>query len=205
MENKQPELWKSNTLAELAVRIRTEHEMASTHAQQSRDHMQQSRDHMQQSLAHAMTAGDLLIEAKRLLQHGEWSGWIRDNCQIADRTVRQYMRLAKNRIVIEKLDATNMSISTAIQLLVPPGAAVVRLLTPPKDDDVQLDDEKVHDNQIEAQLQAIMNNGDVAISMAPFNCDMLKGEITQEIMIKAQDVIDTWIRARNYLLSLAKK
>lgn len=44
-----------------------------------------------------MAAGDLLIEAKAMLRHGEWLPWLRDHCAISARTAQLYMRLAKQR------------------------------------------------------------------------------------------------------------
>ena len=54
------------------------------------------------SIRRAMAAGDLLIEAKAMVQHGQWLPWLRDHCKISERTAQLYMRCAKNRIEIEK-------------------------------------------------------------------------------------------------------
>jgi hypothetical protein len=43
----------------------------------------------------ALCAGRLLIEAKGLLQYGEWEQWVLSNCSCAPRTAQAYMRLAK--------------------------------------------------------------------------------------------------------------
>jgi hypothetical protein len=48
----------SNSLPDLAARIRVEHEATATA--------------LKTSVGHAMAAGELLIEAKALLKHGEW-------------------------------------------------------------------------------------------------------------------------------------
>jgi hypothetical protein len=37
----------------------------------------------------------LLIEAKQQCQHGEWSDWIKSNCECSQRTAQLYMRLFK--------------------------------------------------------------------------------------------------------------
>jgi hypothetical protein len=77
----------SNSLADLAARIRAEHESISTA--------------LKDSVRHAISAGELLIEAKAQLGHGQWLPWLKDHCEIADRTARLYMRVAKNRAEIE--------------------------------------------------------------------------------------------------------
>ena len=54
------------------------------------------------ALDRAMTAGDLLIEAKTQLDHGAWLPWLRDACAVSERTAQAYMRLARNRPALEE-------------------------------------------------------------------------------------------------------
>ena len=68
-------------LHDLAERIAAEHTACESAA----------RD----SLAHAHRAGELLLEAKREVGHGEWLPWLRDNCAFAERTAQLYMRIAR--------------------------------------------------------------------------------------------------------------
>jgi hypothetical protein len=77
----------SNSLADLAARIRAEHEATSTA--------------LKSSVEHAMRAGDLLIEAKAQFKHGEWLPWLAEHCAMSERTAQLYMRIAKNRATIE--------------------------------------------------------------------------------------------------------
>jgi vacuolar-type H+-ATPase subunit I/STV1 len=73
----------SNSLADLAARIRAEHETASAE--------------FNSSLRHAMACGELLIEAKaELNKHGEWLPWLKDNCEMSERTAQAYMRVARS-------------------------------------------------------------------------------------------------------------
>jgi hypothetical protein len=78
----------SNSLTDLAARIKAEH--TAIHGLLS------------DSVERAMAAGDLLIEAKGQLKHGQWLPWLRDHCEISERTAQLYMRCAKNRAEIEK-------------------------------------------------------------------------------------------------------
>jgi hypothetical protein len=78
---------RSNSLADLAARIRFEHDGAGAA--------------MRRSVQHAMTAGELLLEARAQLQHGQWLPWLKGNCAISDRTARLYMTLARGRSAIE--------------------------------------------------------------------------------------------------------
>jgi hypothetical protein len=78
----------SNSLTVLAARIRAEHEAV--------------RGLLHAVVERAMAAGDLLIEAKAQVPHGQWLPWLQDHVQISERTAQLYMRLAKNRAEIEK-------------------------------------------------------------------------------------------------------
>src|SRR5262249_40736130 len=74
-------------LAELAKRIRAEHQSVIAS--------------IRQGAQHAMAAGDLLLEVKRRLGHGHFGKWLEANCSISDRTARLYMSLAENRAAVE--------------------------------------------------------------------------------------------------------
>lgn len=76
------DLATSNSLADLAARIRAEHEAASAD--------------FNSGLRHAMTAGSLLIEAKAQIPHGEWLPWLKDRCTISERTAQAYMRVSRS-------------------------------------------------------------------------------------------------------------
>jgi hypothetical protein len=75
----------------------------ATLAAQIREHHQAAGDTLKRAVAHAITAGELLLEAKRKLKHGNWLSWLQENCEIPERTVQAYMRLA--RLPIEKRNA----------------------------------------------------------------------------------------------------
>ena len=47
------------------------------------------------AVEHAVRAGELLIEAKAQVTHGEWGSWLETNVEVADRTARTYMALAR--------------------------------------------------------------------------------------------------------------
>ena len=44
---------------------------------------------------HAINCGNLLIEAKSGLAHGQWLPWLKENCDLSERTVQAYTRLAR--------------------------------------------------------------------------------------------------------------
>ena len=87
------DLARSNSLTDLAARIRIEHEATAAA--------------LQRRVMHAMAAGDLLIEAKTQLKHGQWLPWLAKHCVISERTAQLYVKLAKKRTTIEKEQIRN--------------------------------------------------------------------------------------------------
>jgi hypothetical protein len=69
------EVNRSNPLADLAARIRAEHQ-ATVGA-------------MRNCLEHAMAAGDLLLEARAQIPHGRWLPWLAGNCNASDVAARE--------------------------------------------------------------------------------------------------------------------
>src|SRR5919202_6080486 len=49
-------------------------------------------------LAHAIRAGQLLLEAKARVGHGAWLPWVRRNCAFSERTAQAYMRVARGQL-----------------------------------------------------------------------------------------------------------
>ena len=67
-----------------------------------------ARRHGQATLAALMDAGDRLTEAKSVLAHGQWDGWLSENFELSDRTARLYMQLAEHR---ERVEAKMASVA----------------------------------------------------------------------------------------------
>jgi hypothetical protein len=96
----------SNSLADLAARIKAEHGAVATA--------------LKDSVRHAIAAGELLIEAKAQLAYGQWLPWLSHHCTISERTAQLYMRVAKNRADIEaqiRNDVADLSLSEAAAIL----------------------------------------------------------------------------------------
>jgi hypothetical protein len=103
------DLFKSNSLADLAARIKIEHEATAVA--------------LKRSVEHAMAAGNLLIEAKAQVPHGQWLPWLKANCSIPERTAQLYMRLAQRRPELEAKSASlaDLTLEGATRLLAKPG------------------------------------------------------------------------------------
>jgi hypothetical protein len=92
---------QSNSLADLAHRIRAEHEASGTA--------------IKRGLHHAMAAGDLLLEAKKQIKHGQWLPWLKKQCEIPERTASHYMRLARKRSKIGNV--ADLTVKRAVEML----------------------------------------------------------------------------------------
>jgi hypothetical protein len=95
------------SLAELGAQIAAEHESAQNAAASA--------------LLHAKEAGLVLLRAKGMLRHGEWLPWLRDQCQIAERTAQAYMRIARRWEELEKsATVADLTFREATRLLAKP-------------------------------------------------------------------------------------
>jgi len=102
----------SNFLADLAARIKVEHEATAAA--------------LKRGAEHAMAAGNLLIEAKAQLPYGRWLPWLKANCAVSERTARLYMRLARNRSEIENGNGVaDLSLRGALALITLPRSNLV--------------------------------------------------------------------------------
>jgi len=111
---------KSNRLPELAARINQEHAAAN--------------DAVKRGLGHAMVAGELLLEAKATVPHGQWADWLKANTTVSDRTAQRYMQLAKQRAELEAKSATvaDLTMREACELVAKPTARAVEAWSPPE-------------------------------------------------------------------------
>jgi hypothetical protein len=98
----------SNSLIDLAARIDAEHDAFVVS--------------MQKALAYAIAAGELLMEAKAKLKHGQWLPWISEHCSVPERTCQHYMRLASHARELEAKSASvaDLTVTEAVALLAPP-------------------------------------------------------------------------------------
>jgi hypothetical protein len=75
------------------------------------------------ALAHALVAGDLLLEVKKGVKHREWGAWLEKNFEGSQRTAQVYMLLARRRDEIEEAEAQSsavFSIADALRALTAP-------------------------------------------------------------------------------------
>ena len=75
----------------------------------------------------AIEIGELLIEAKKLVPHGEWEGYVQDRCGFKPRTAQAYMQIASDR---EKAQSfADLEFSKVLLLLAMPEGQAEGFLT----------------------------------------------------------------------------
>jgi hypothetical protein len=74
--------------------------------------MEATRDALQS----AYDCGRLLIEEKELHPHGTWTRWIKENCELSERTAQRYMAIARDWDKIQEAGEV-LSIKAALKLL----------------------------------------------------------------------------------------
>lgn len=100
------ELLEPDNLAARAKRANREYKLAG--------------DKAKLAIEHAKNCGEELIQIKRLLGHGKFLPWLKQNFDGSDRTARAYMRIAENWQCIANLDPT--SLTSALAALSVPAA-----------------------------------------------------------------------------------
>jgi hypothetical protein len=80
----------------------------------------------QEALTRARSAGRSLNLAKKELNHGEWTPWLRENCSLSERTARYYMRIDRKWNEIQKKanlyghDLSTLPLSVAVEFITKP-------------------------------------------------------------------------------------
>ena len=76
------------TLGHLATQISEEHRFCT--------------EFLSEGVQHALKAGELLLEAKKQVQHGNWLGWLQESFEFSVRTAQLYMRVAREYPLLPK-------------------------------------------------------------------------------------------------------
>ena len=60
------------------------------------------------TIKHAIRCGELLLEMKQRVGHGNWLAWVEEHFEASERTARNYMEIAKSAAVADLSDDTTM-------------------------------------------------------------------------------------------------
>ena len=80
-------------LAELSTAINQSHALATGAAESA--------------LLHAKRTGELLVEAKSQIDHGDWLAWLAANCEVSTRQAQRYIKVSTDWERISKNDAAS--------------------------------------------------------------------------------------------------
>jgi phage N-6-adenine-methyltransferase len=73
------------------------------------------------SIEHAIRCGELLLQAKALVAHGEWLPWIKSNLSFGPRQAQKYCRLAEHDDLLQmRTPGSHLSINDALAALADP-------------------------------------------------------------------------------------
>jgi hypothetical protein len=77
------------------------------------------REASRNALREAITAGLVLLHLKEMVKHGEWGHYLRQRCELSERTAQIYMRLAEHHDLIEAdpQRAADLSLRGALKLI----------------------------------------------------------------------------------------
>lgn len=84
--------------------VRTEDDLARE-INAEHDHVE---THKHRTIQHAIRCGELLLEMKQRVGHGNWLAWVEEHFEASERTARNYMVIAKSAAVADLKDDTTM-------------------------------------------------------------------------------------------------
>ena len=89
-------------------------------AERINDAHREARYHASRAVERALEAGDLLLEVKSTLGHGEWLPWLAQHCpDVSRRSAQGYMRLARD-LPLEMRNVAHLTLNGAMRLLSAP-------------------------------------------------------------------------------------
>lgn len=142
---------------------------------------------LREGLARAVNVGQLLTEAKGLVNHGEWGAWIADKCRFSERTAQNYMRIAAKYPELTAKSATvaDLTYRKAIALLADPKPSIDQdppeSLTPQKAYALEI----AHFEKLDALLNGDHERG---IKADAILAALLKGDLRPEEFLSGRDL-----------------
>jgi hypothetical protein len=173
----------------------------------------------QKSIEGIIETGRELIEQKRDTDHGEWIKIFEDNKPFSRETAHKLIAIAEHPVLsnVAHVQHLPQPWSTLYELSQMPEQLLLRLIQESKvhpelkRSEVRTlkSDEQKRKEDAETLLDILLANCHNAreLSLADcggtaYDCSILKGNISQELIDIVQEVIDTWTSLRNHLLSL---
>lgn len=68
------------------------------------------RIELREGVEHAVRAGALLIDAKRVVDHGYWLPWLRENFGLSERSAQNFMKLSRDMATLPAANAKRVAL-----------------------------------------------------------------------------------------------
>jgi len=68
------------------------------------------RIELREGVEHAVRAGALLIDAKRVVDHGNWLPWLRENFGLSERSAQNFMKLSRDMATLPAANAKRVAL-----------------------------------------------------------------------------------------------
>lgn len=125
---------------------------------------QNAQDSSKKAILYAIDCGEALINAKALVKHGEFQGWIEANCTVKYRQAAKYMQLAKHWPELSKVHSDallELSIDENLALLVQSSGDGIKLNQVNKDignDKAKFNEQVAEINRLKKQIEFLQRN-----------------------------------------------
>lgn len=86
-------------------------------AEEIKKKLEKCKEHSRFLIEHAIQLGELLIQAKKAVPHGEFTKWLDENCHLGARQAQRYMLLAKHPEEAKTTRASFLSLRAAVAAL----------------------------------------------------------------------------------------
>jgi hypothetical protein len=138
------------TLDELATRIKTEHSAIAEHMRGKG------------LVEKAINLGRALNQAKAKVEHSKWLDWLKQNCELKERTAQRYMRLDEHRAKIDahckekSVTVTDLTLNKAFELTAAPKPQEENNNSDTKQDDTTNPDPVKLSDEIDGLVDALI-------------------------------------------------
>jgi hypothetical protein len=172
----------------------------------------------QKAVESIVETGQRLIEARENIEHGEWENIFKDNKPFSISTAKRLINIAEHPVLSNRAHAPVLPPSwyTLYEISQIPEYLLLHMIK-----DGRVHPELTRREAVELQgweekinelLTLLLNNSHSArelsladCSGAHYDCSILKGKITQELIDATLEVVETWTKLTDHLISLRKE
>jgi hypothetical protein len=135
-----------------------------------------------QKLKLTLEIGEWLLQAKKTIGHGNWATWLKQSCELTERTAQRYMELAEGREIIKAKVAKMKSVTVSDLSL----RQAQRLLKPDDDNNDDTAKDKLSDAYDKAQEKLIEKLEALMYDVAEAAAEETKKQLDQALGVIAK-------------------